>query len=129
MSSINSLSNLLNNLSPILDKDKYVFVSLQQMGEIPIDEILCMYREAEGITLVLGQENADIYKLGYDELYAKITLQVNSLLNDVGLTAAVSVQLGTFNIPCNVIAAYHHDHIFVPASMGEKAMKALQELT
>ena len=128
MSTPNSLTDLLKNLSPILDTDFYAYISVQNIESIQIEDIHCLYRESEGITLVLYQEIAEKYKLDYNELYAKITLQVNSSLNDVGLTAAVATQLGKSNIPCNVIAAFHHDHIFVPASMAELAMKALLAL-
>ena len=128
MSTPNSLTDLLKNLSPILDTNFYAYISVQNIESIQIEDIHCLYRESEGITLVLYQEIAEKYKLDYNELYAKITLQVNSSLNDVGLTAAVATQLGKSNIPCNVIAAFHHDHIFVPASMAELAMKALLAL-
>ncbi len=121
------LSKLLNNLNPFLEKDLYVFVCTHELDNIDLQDILCLYREAEGITLVLRKEVADKHKSGYSEVYAKITLQVYSSLNDVGLTAAVSTQLGNYNIPCNVIAAYHHDHIFVPENLKEQAMKALLE--
>ncbi|MFT4566261.1 MAG: hypothetical protein ACI9FN_001216 [Saprospiraceae bacterium] len=119
------LSKLLNNLNPVLDEHLYVFVCTQDLDKIGLQDILCLYKEKEGITLVLPQEIANIHELEYSEIYAKISLQVYSSLNDVGLTAAVSTQLGNYNIPCNVIAAYHHDHIFVPANQKKEAMKAL----
>ena len=115
-------------MTTVLDEHFYVFVCTQELDNIDLQDILCLSREAEGITLVLRKEVADKYKLEYNDVYARITLQVYSSLNDVGLTAAVSTQLGKYNIPCNVIAAYHHDHIFVPADLKKEAMKALLEL-
>jgi uncharacterized protein len=44
----------------------------------------------------------------------QITLDVHSALDGVGLTAAVAVALAAEGIPCNMIAAHHHDHVFVP---------------
>ena len=46
----------------------------------------------------------------------------------LGLTAAVSSSLAAANISANVVAAYHHDHIFVNAKDGTKALDVLESL-
>jgi len=33
------------------------------------------------------------------------------------------------NISCNVVAAYYHDHIFVPIKDGTRALQVLNKLT
>jgi len=58
----------------------------------------------------------------------RITLRVNSALDGVGLTAAVSAALARKGIPANVVAAYHHDHVFVPAAQAEAALEVLRSL-
>lgn len=58
----------------------------------------------------------------------QITLRVYSDLSGVGLTAAVSAALSEKAIPCNVIAATLHDHVFVPASMAQVALETLKDL-
>ena len=58
-----------------------------------------------------------------------ITLDVHSSLEAVGLTAAVSAALAEENISCNVVAAYYHDHLFVPVADAERAMETLMRLT
>ncbi len=58
----------------------------------------------------------------------QITLDVNSSLEGVGLTAAVSAALADRGIACNVVAAYHHDHIFVPEKDAETALDVLFNL-
>ena len=45
-----------------------------------------------------------------------------------GRTAAVATALAEEDIPCNVIAAFHHDHIFVPGNQAEKALSVLQDV-
>jgi MOSC domain-containing protein YiiM len=85
-------------------------------------------REQEGLTLVLSREEADAAGLSYSSTLAWITLQVHSLLEDVGLTAAVSAQLTTAQISCNVVAGLHHDHIFVPSERGAQACELLAAL-
>jgi hypothetical protein len=85
-------------------------------------------REAEGLTVVLPRDDADRAGLPYDGELALITLRVHSALDAVGLTAAVSAALAERDIPCNVIAALHHDHLFVPAARAEAALAALRAL-
>ncbi|MNG35746.1 hypothetical protein D3C84_1225580 [compost metagenome] len=59
---------------------------------------------------------------------AWITLQVHSSLAAVGLTAAFASALGQANISCNVIAGYHHDHLFVAQADAERALAVLRQL-
>lgn len=57
-----------------------------------------------------------------------ITLQVHSSLEGVGLTAAVSAGLAAAGIPANVVAGYHHDHVYLPADKADQAMEILRQL-
>lgn len=57
-----------------------------------------------------------------------ITLNVYSDLEGVGLTAAMAGALADNNIPCNVIAAYHHHHIYVHSNLSERALSIFLEL-
>lgn len=57
-----------------------------------------------------------------------ITLQVHSSLEGVGLTAAVSSALAGDGIPANMVAGYHHDHVYVPSGCSQDAMRILQDL-
>jgi hypothetical protein len=58
----------------------------------------------------------------------RIVLEVFSSLEGVGLTAAVASALSTHAIPCNMVAAFHHDHVFVPSDKAELAMEVLKGL-
>ena len=44
------------------------------------------------------------------------------------MMAAISTALAAAEIPCNVVSAYHHDHLFVPWARREAAMTALRAL-
>ena len=87
-----------------------------------------MFQEQEGTTLILEQHIADFHTLSYEGIFSCITLQVHSSLNAVGLTAAVSQALAQRNIPANMIAGYHHDHIFIPQDRASDAIHILKNL-
>ena len=85
-------------------------------------------KEQEGLTLVVPQDRADVSGLNYEGVFRWVTLEVHSSLQAVGLTAAVSAALSQLDIAANVIAAAHHDHVFVPADRVHDALQALKEL-
>jgi hypothetical protein len=57
-----------------------------------------------------------------------ITLNVYSALDGVGLTAAVARALADLGIACNMVAGFHHDHAFVPATRADDALQGLLAL-
>ena len=63
--------------------------------------------------------------LSYQFIASWITLKIHSSLEAVGLTAAFSNELAKYNISCNVVAGYYHDHIFVDHKEGEETIKIL----
>lgn len=54
---------------------------------------------------------------------------MHSALDGVGLTAAFSSELAGAGISCNVVAGYHHDHLFVPEADAERALAVLRGLS
>lgn len=125
------LSRLLAGLSPQLREGEYVFCTFADAGYGDYSALspLAAFREHEGLTLVLPRAKADAAACPYEGVFACITLTVHSSLDAVGLTAAVSKVLADADIPANVIAAYHHDHVFVPAARAEQALAALAALS
>jgi GNAT superfamily N-acetyltransferase len=114
------------DLAPYLAGEPYVFATAAAPppGVVMFAAIL----EDEGLTLVLTEADAKRAGLEYSYLAARITLGVNSELDEVGLTAAVSRVLADAGISCNVIAAAAHDHLFVPWWRGEEALALLRRL-
>jgi len=123
------LADMLSALAPELMPGEFVFctVPLARQADFAMLVPLASFRESEGLTLVLDVDSADRAGLGYAFVFRCITLGVNSSLDSVGLTAAVSTRLAQRGISANVIAAYHHDHIFVPSELADDALAALQE--
>ncbi len=123
-----NLSRLLASLSPRLNPGRFVFCSVPQPTVVQVAAALGSFREAEGTTLILAREEAERLGLAYDYLAAWITLEAHSSLAAVGLTAAFAKALAGEGISCNVIAGFHHDHLFVAEADAERALARLQRL-
>jgi hypothetical protein len=92
-------------------------------------DAVCLFREQEGVTVILERSVADNLQLSYNFIAAWITLTVHSSLSAVGLTAAFSGALAHEGISCNVVAAFYHDHIFVAEEDAARAMAVLQNMS
>jgi hypothetical protein len=123
-----SLPTLLRNMSPTLNDGEYVFCCLAGASPPADLQVLGSFREREGLSLILPRQQAERLGLEFDYTAAWITLEVHSALNAVGLTAAVASALADNGISCNVIAGYHHDHLFVAQADGQRAVAVLQQL-
>ena len=129
MSGETDLSELLKNMKPELNAGEYVYCLADSKEQVVALNPLCYFLEEEGVTMILPKEKADAMNIPYATTYAWITLTVHSSLEAVGLTAAVSKALTEANISCNIVAAFYHDHIFVPIADAPRAMDALFALT
>ncbi len=122
-----NLAVLLKTMRPTHNEGDYVFCTTT--NKINIDEVIMLFQENEGTTIILKKEIADTLLLPYSFIAAWITLTAHSALAAVGLTAAFSTALAKKNISCNVVAGFYHDHIFVGKEDAEKAMKVLESLS
>jgi len=131
MTGESDLDTLLASMSPQLDEEDYVFWSAgnAQYGDHSELQPIASCMEPEGLTLVIAKAKADAHKIHYDCVFKRITLEVHSSLEAVGLTAAFAKKLGEHGISANVIAGYFHDHIFVQSKLAGRAMVALGELS
>lgn len=121
-----NLKSLLKNLSPELYPQSYVFSIVKTLppGISPI----ATFQEDEGLSLVLMKEQADALDLPYEGVFSRITLQVHSSLEAVGLTGLVASELAKNRISANFIAAINHDHVFVPEKLKGEALNVLLSL-
>jgi hypothetical protein len=114
------------DLSPELSAEPYVFATAASPP--PAVAMFAAILEDEGLTLVMTKADADLAGLEYSYVAARITLRVDSALEEVGLTALVSRVLADAGISCNVIAGAAHDHLFVDWHRGEQAVALLRGL-
>ena len=108
------LSRLLQALDPRLHPERYSFTD--SADPALRDGDFAIVREAEGLTVIRPDPGGD---------WARIGLGVHSSLDLVGLTAALSSRLAEAGISANIVAALHHDHIFVPWDLRKEALACL----
>jgi len=114
------------DLSPALSDEPYVFATVDSAA--PGVPMFAAVLEDEGLTLVLTKADADMAKLSYSYVAGRITLGVESSLDEIGLTARVSRALADAEISCNVIAGSAHDHLFVDWPLRFRALDLLRSL-
>ena len=123
-----NLRTLLRDMRPTLRDGVYAFASVAPGHGLPDATPIMLFQEAEGTTLILPLDAAE--RAGLDVAFPcrKITLQVHSALDAVGLIAAVTARLAAAGIAVNAVSAFHHDHLFVPAARAEEALALLLDL-
>lgn len=124
-----NLERLLRHMAPQMHAETFVYCSFPDFTIPPGMNPICTFREAEGITAIVEKSQAERSAVSYVFEANLITLKVNSSLEAVGLIAALAASLAAANIPCNVVAAYHHDHLFVPTAKADEAFSLLTALT
>jgi len=132
MAGITEIQVLLKEMKPVLDRAEYVFTTMKYYNlneDITRLNPIATFLENEGMTVVITKTTADQHNIVFDKVFNKITLEVHSSLEAVGLTAAISTALTANKISANVIAGYYHDHVFVPSDKADQALATLIELT
>lgn len=120
---------MLAHMAPRLDPRNWCFMLIDPaIAPQALGAAIATFREDEGVTAIVPEPVAR--ELGEEgPAFARITLMVHSSLEACGLTAAVAGALAAQGIACNMVAAYHHDHVFVPAADGARALALLEHLS
>lgn len=124
---VSDAGEMVATMEPELHSEPYRFVVQNRADGViaRFEKTFAVIREAEGTTFVVkSSETEETGHEGPD--FARITLNVHSALEGVGLTAAVSASLAEAGIACNVIAGFHHDHLFVPWEKRDEALEILK---
>lgn len=124
---IRGAREMVAGMTPDLKPVTYVFCAAGDRDWAALAP-LAMFREAEGVSLILERDAARAAGFPVGAPMALITLNVYSALDGVGLTAAVATALAEAGIACNMVAAFNHDHVFVPAERAQEALAALLAL-
>ena len=117
------LTRLLTGLAPAVRPVPYVVVETD--SDIPAAAVIA---EDEATTKIVERTVADAHQLTYTFVAAWITCTIESDLQAVGMTAAISRALADAGISCNVLAASRHDHLLVPWHRRDDAVQVLAAL-
>lgn len=130
MTVIRETRAMLASMEATIEPGEVVFCSTADRSTIATAAPLALatFREAEGLSLILHIEDARVLGFPCELPMLRITLRVFSSLEGIGLTSAVAGALTEARIPCNMVAAFHHDHVFVPAQLAETALDVLRRL-
>ena len=108
-----------------LHLEPFVFCCLQT-NPFLVQDVVMTFREQEGMTYIVTQASAEALGIEFEQTWAWISVDTTTHLNATGITAHVSTILGAHEIPCNVVAAFYHDHLFVPFELGSEALRFLR---
>lgn len=128
MKGVRERAQMIAQMAPRLDDQVWHFCATDDPGALATSA-LARFDEDEGCSLILRHDEAQGAGLDRSLPMARITLQVHSALDGVGLTAAVATTLAEAGIACNMVAAFHHDHAFVPWSKRNEALELLKGLS
>ena len=117
------LRRLLAGLAPMVRSAPYVIVETD--ADVPAAAVVV---EDGATTKVVEQVLADGHGLPYTFVAAWITCTIESDLEAIGMTAAISRALADAGIACNVLAGSRHDHLLVPWHRRDDAVAVLRAL-
>jgi uncharacterized protein len=123
-----NLQEVLDSMQISCNNIEYGFATLPIDADIAPRDILAMFYEDEGLTVIAPTGYLDFQSISFEGPYARLTIESHTSLELVGLTAALAKKLTDVGIPTNIVAAYYHDHIFVPYDARDKAAEALISL-
>lgn len=128
MSGEKKLDALLRSLSAELIDGVFVFATVDP-AEVPNGLTPKMiFRESEGVTLVLRRDEAMAHGLAFEFPCRMITLTVHSSLEAVGFIAHIASQLAAHGMGVNPVSGFYHDHLFIPDGREAEAMAILGQI-
>jgi hypothetical protein len=122
-----NLRKLIASMRPNLAPEVFVFATVSADVAAGI-EAQMVFRESEGLTLIVSEEAARKAGLAATFPCRRVTLDIHSSLDAVGFMAAVTTRLAASGIGVNPVSAYFHDHLFVPAARADEAVSILEQL-
>jgi uncharacterized protein len=128
MSGVTDLDETLKSIKVICDNVKYGFASVVDERGIDRDKVLATFHEDGRLAVIAAEHYLKEHGIEQEGPYAKLTIDVHTSLELVGLTAVMATKLAEHGISANVVAAFYHDHVFVSYVRRDKATKVLEEL-
>lgn len=128
MPGVTNLQQTLQSLKVICDDIQYGFAGVADESQIERDEVLATFHENDRLAIIAPKDYLDSLGIENESPYAKLTIDVHTSLELVGLTAVMATELAKYGISANVVAAFYHDHVFVQYELRQKATQLLESL-
>ncbi|MFK7745516.1 MAG: ACT domain-containing protein [Roseobacter sp.] len=122
------IGQLFSTLTAELVDGIFVFTTVNELPSKQKFSPRMMFQEAEGITLVLLQSDAEELGVDYEFPCRMITLNVHSSLEAVGFISRISAALTQADMGVNPVSGFYHDHLFVPLGRETEALGILASL-
>ncbi len=119
---VSDLETLFRHLQVVRRPGAWRFALSAQQPDLA--DAVMAFREQEGWTAILPATP----EAQTEARWAWLELAVHSDLAAVGFLARIATALAAAGVPCNAVAAFHHDHIFVPEALADRAVSAIEEL-
>ncbi len=123
------LDALISAMQPTLHSATFVFATVSTDFDFVELAPQMVFREVEGVTLILEKGEAERAGLPYEFACRMITLNIHSSLDAVGFLARITHQLAKLDMGVNPVSGFYHDHLFVPVDKAEAAMQSLKALS
>ena len=120
------LGAILRTLTVERREGTYVYATVPAGRSLPDVPLSAMVAEVEGTTIVVDRDVAVGAGVDFEYEAAWLTVTAHTSLEAVGLTASISTAFAMRDLPCNIIAGYHHDHLLVPLARVEDAVAAIE---
>lgn len=128
MSGLTDLKDTLDSLKVSCDEIEYGFASIPDDSVISRDKVLATFQENGRLAVIAPKEYLDSKEIENEGPYAKLTIDVHTSLELVGLTAVMATKLAKNGISANVVAAFYHDHVFVQYNLRQRAIELLESM-
>ena len=128
MSGIADLKETLSSIKVSCDGIEYGFASIENNADIDRNKVLATFQENGRVALIASAEYLSAQKIEQEGPYAKLTIDIHTSLELVGLTAVLATKLADNGISANVVAAFYHDHVFVPYERKDEAVRLIESL-
>ena len=133
-----NLDHLIRSMEPTLHSDEFVFSTFSDtanasfgtdQAELLALNPIMMFKESEGVTLILSHAKAVKCGVEFEFPCRMITLNIHSSLDAVGFLARITTALAALDMGVNPVSGFFHDHLFVPTAKADIAMRELQRLS
>jgi hypothetical protein len=128
MSGSTDLKQTLKSLKVSCDDIQYSFTSIKDESKVSREKVLATFHENGQLAVIAPKDYLDELGIENEGPYAKLTIEVHTSLELVGLSAVMATKLADNGISANVVSAFYHDHVFVQYQFREKAIRLLESL-